>query len=240
MRLIWSFALGILVLVLGIAAIGFLYYQILKRSDDPVRIIVKTIISLVVSIPAFFFSVSAGAMGPIIIMVPAICLGIMWAPHIGAALASPFSGMFDGGNQPVEAKPFYSIAEAKRKRGDFAGALAEIERQLEKFPGDYSGEMMQASIQVEHLHNFSAGAHTIERVLAEPEQSPQHIADALSQLADWHLKFSNDPDQARQALERIVARLPHTAYAQTAAQRIGHLAPKEFLEQAQSRPVIHL
>jgi tetratricopeptide (TPR) repeat protein len=240
MRLIWSFALGIVVLILGLAAIGFLYYQILKRSDDPVRIIVKTVITLGVSIPAFFFAVSAGPIGPIIIMVPAVCLGLMWAPHIGAAIASPFSGLFDGGNQEIVATPFYSIAEAKRKRGDFPGAIAEIHRQLEKFPGDYAGEMMLAGIEVEHLHNFSAGASAIERVLAQPDQSPQHVADALSQLADWHLKFSNDPEQARQALERIVERLPQTSYAQTAAQRIGHLAPKEFLEQAESRPLIHV
>jgi hypothetical protein len=51
----------------------------------------------------------------------------------------------------------------------------------------------------------------------------------LNSLADWQLRFAQDRDAARAALEQIVARLPDTELSALAAQRIAHLADTDFL-----------
>jgi hypothetical protein len=47
-------------------------------------------------------------------------------------MAASLTSMFDGGIMEVDSAPFYSIAEARRKRGRYDEALAEVRKQLEK------------------------------------------------------------------------------------------------------------
>ncbi len=52
---------------------------------------------------------------------------------------------------------------------------------------------------------------------------PGQFAAALTQLADWHLKFYQDASSARAALQRIVEKYPGTELALAARERIAHL-----------------
>jgi hypothetical protein len=54
---------------------------------------------------------------------------------------------------------------------------------------------------------------------------------ALNRLADWHLKYGQDPDSARATLERIIGLFPETEQAYLAGQRIAHLSDAEMLAQ---------
>ena len=60
-----------------------------------------------------------------------LALSIMWTPQLSEFLISPLTGLFDGGHEPPERKPLYSIAMTKRNRGKPREAVAEIRRQLE-------------------------------------------------------------------------------------------------------------
>src|SRR5205823_9169883 len=141
----------------------------------------------------------------------------------------PLTSLFDGGEQEVVPQPFYSIAEARRKQGKYLEAVAEIRRQLARFPGDFAGMLMLAEVQAEQLDDLPGAQLTIDRLVIESERNPLNLSLALNRLADWQLKIGHDPDSARAALERIIEMFPETEQAYLATQRIAHLTTPEML-----------
>src|SRR5262245_5464081 len=230
-----SIVWGVITFLAYAAAGGWLLVRALKKSDDPGRLVVKWVVTLIF-FPLGVFAVGwAGPFGMPILIICGLIVGSVWAPSIGAILAKPLTSMFDGGDEPPDPRPFYSIAQAKRKQGKYDEAMAEVQKQLERFPNDYTGHMLLAEIQVQDLKDLAAAEVTVRRLCHLPEQTPQNIAGALRQLADWHLQYAHDPDAARQDLEEIVERFPGTEAAQMAAQRIAHLATPEIMAAAQDR-----
>jgi tetratricopeptide (TPR) repeat protein len=136
--------------------------------------------------------------------------------------------MFTGGSEEPDPVPLYSIAEALRKRGKFREAIYAIHEQLQKFPADFNGQIMLAEIQAENLNELGAAEITIRR-LCEQKHPPAQIAFALNSLADWQIKYAQDVDAARSALQNIAELFPETEFARTALQRIAHLADPEVL-----------
>jgi outer membrane protein assembly factor BamD (BamD/ComL family) len=169
-----------------------------------------------------------------------LCLAITWRQSLASLIAKPFGSLYDGGDREIDPQPVYSTAQAKRKRGDYAEAVAEIRRQLERFPNDYEGQLMLAEIQAENMNDLPGAEVTVHRLCAQPGHAPRNIAFALNTLADWHLKINQDRDAAREDLEQIIARMPDTELAALAAQRIGHLAETAFLLAARERKTIAL
>jgi tetratricopeptide (TPR) repeat protein len=151
----------------------------------------------------------------------------MWTPHLGEWLCKPLTGLFDGGDEEPEPKPYYSIATAKRKQGRFLEAVVEIRRQLARFPNDFEGVMLLAGIQAEDLKDLSSAEITLNHFCDQPHPPPKQVAAAMNQLADWQLKLAQDADAACAALEKIITRFPDTELALLAAQRIGHLGGAE-------------
>ncbi|MEK7686629.1 MAG: tetratricopeptide repeat protein [Verrucomicrobiota bacterium] len=229
--------------LIALLGIGWFLFRLLQRSEDPARLLFKWILSAVIVAGTAVFLVKVGGLGSggsaadfgvafLIAGTSAACglvLGIIWAPNIGAMVAKPFVSMFDGGDVEVEARPFYAVAEAKRKMGLYREAIAEIHMQLARFPDDFLGLMLMAEIQAENLNDLPGAQETIERIVRFEGRAPKNVAFALNRLADWHLKFNQDRAAAREALERIPALLPDTELAQMAAQRIAHLTPMEML-----------
>jgi len=177
----------------------------------------------------------------IVVIACAVCgivLGLTWGSEIGGLLGRPLTSLFDGGSQEVVPAPFYSIAEAKRKQGKYPEAAAEIRRQLERFPGDFTGMLLLAEVQAEDLNDLAAAQTTVERTLVECERNPLNLSLALNRLADWHLKYGRDPDSARADLERVIQMFPETQQAYLATQRIAHLTTAERLsEKSEPRPI---
>jgi len=220
------------------ALIGWILYSWFKRSDDRARLVSKWIISAVVIAITWWVAGSSYHEGAgwgaafVIAIACAICgivLGVTWGTDIGSLLAKPLTNLFDDGGEELEPRPYYSIAEAKRKRGRYREAAAEIRKQLARFPGDLTGTLMLAEIEAEHFTDLSSAQNTIERWICEPDHAPANVAAALSRLADWHLKMGQDPDSARAALQRIVDLLPDTEHAFLASQRLAHLATPAML-----------
>src|ERR1041384_2048843 len=111
---------------------------------------------------------------------------------------------------------------ARQKRGLYAEAIAEIWKQLERFPTDFEGQMLLAQIQAENLQDLSAAENTVERLVTQPGHAPKNVVFALYSLADWQLKFGHDRDAAQRALQRVIDLLPDSEFSLDAAQRIGH------------------
>ncbi|MGZ5565941.1 MAG: tetratricopeptide repeat protein [Limisphaerales bacterium] len=214
---------GILGLVVFVIIIGWVAIRTLRNSEDPTKLVVKWIITLGLLGFGFPFSIKFGPFAPLILLLFAVPAGLIWAPHVGEFLASPLTNLFDGGREEVDPTPLYSIAEGKRQRGDYVGALAEIRKQLEKFPGDFRATMLVASIQAEDQHDLPSAQLTVERLLEAPNHPVQYVTTALHTMADWSLKYAGDPTAAREYLERIVLSFPDSPQAHTAAQRIASL-----------------
>lgn len=225
----WAIIRLVLDIVIGLSIGGFLIAHFLKKSDDPGRLIYKWVISGLIL--AFVF-LSLGPMtqsagGVFVVPFIAACgiiLGILWAPHIGASMAGIFTSLYDGGEQTIEHRPLYSVAEARRKQGRFQEALIELGHELEKFPEDFSGQFLRAEIQAENLNDLPAAEVTVEKILQQPGHHPRNISLVLNCLADWQLKFEQDPEKARATLKRIPELFPESEYSYKALQRIAHLA----------------
>ena len=219
--------------------------QRIKKSDDPVRILVKTIATFIIAcICAVFiikevgFNVAGAFIVPFICVALGVIGSIVWAPHIGAVLAKPLTSAFDGGNMEIVPQPLYSIAIAKRKAGKFQESIMEIRKQLEQFPNDVNGQIMLAEIQAENLRDLQAADLTIQRFCHQPGHAPENIAIALNSMADWQLKYAQDTEAARRCLEQIVEMLPDTQLSQLALQRIAHLEQSQIIAEGQERPAI--
>lgn len=170
------------------------------------------------AVAAIFFTVAFGWL-----------MAFIWVPAVTGWVGGLFGGLFDGGNKEIEPKPFYSIFKAKRTKGKYFEALAEVRRQLDKFPTDFEGHMLLAELQAENLNDLPGAEVTIRRLCAQPEQTPQNKSYALNRLADWHLGLTKDRESAQRTLETLIDVLPGTEMALRAAQRIGHLADNEML-----------
>jgi tetratricopeptide (TPR) repeat protein len=173
---------------------------------------------------------------PIIAAIFGVVMGILWAPHIGALIAKPFTSFYDGGSAEVEVRPFYSIARAKQKRGNYQEAIAAIRGQLEKFPEDYEGWMMMAEIYARDLKDNGSAQESLQEILNHGSHTPKNVAFALNCSADWHLSLAADRDAAREALEKIILMFPETEFAHSAAQRIAHMTSEQMLADQKERP----
>jgi tetratricopeptide (TPR) repeat protein len=232
-------------LIIAIGFLGWVVVRALKRSEDPPLLVFKLIFTaVVIGVVCWFIKPGSNAAADysdlVIGLAAALVLTATWRHNIADLVARPFEALYNGGDVEVDPQPYYSIAIAKRKRGQYTEAVAEIRKQLEKFPHDFEGQMMLAEIQVEDLTDLAGAELTIRRLGAQPGHPPRNVALAWNAMADWHLKFAQDREAARQDLQQIVELFPETELALAAAQRIGHLAKTEMLLSPHDRQRIHV
>lgn len=169
-----------------------------------------------------------------------LAVSLIWAPVFGRVLSDGIGGLYTGGSVETEARPLYSFATAKLNRGDVTGAIAEVRKQLVQFPDDYQGLMLLARIFVERQNNLADASEILERIGSEAQYSEGEQVMALSQLADWRLKYGLDSSGAREALECIERRFPGTEAGYMAAQRLAHLTPQEMLDERKKHKPIEV
>src|SRR5579859_2229253 len=211
----------------GLACLIWFTVRALKRSVDPAKILFKWGFTIPFVIFCFWLAHQLGPFGPFLIVFMGIILSVMWTPHISEWFSGPLTSLYDGGNEPPEPKPYYSIAQARRQRREFLQAVVAIREQLAKFPNDFEGVMLLAAIQAEDLKDLSSAEMTLTHFCDQPNPPPKQFAAAMNHLADWHIKLAQDFDSARAALEKIVTRFPDTELSSLAAQRIAHLGGTE-------------
>ena len=239
---------GTVILLIFGAAVIWVMARSLKRAEDPAALVFKWVLTagvLALLVFKVLPMVAAGGYEAAFGGVPfaAVCglfLAIIWRGSITNLIAKPLGDLFDGGSEVADPGPFYSIALARQKQSAFAEAVAEVRRQLEKYPHNYEGQMLLATIQAENLNDLQAAQTTIERLINQPGHAPTNVTFALNSLADWHLKYGLDPDSARLALERVVQMFPETELALVAKQRLAHLGSSQVLAKMQDKQPIAL
>jgi tetratricopeptide (TPR) repeat protein len=222
----------LLLVVVGFA--GWVLFQCLKRSYDPPKLIFKWLVTVVVL--GFIFArimpdFAKGGFDAIFGLIEMLGCGcvmtLTWRHGIIDLIANPIGGLYDGGREEIEPKPYYSAAISKRKLNRPLEAIVAIREQLAKFPNDFQGVTLLASIQAEDTKDLPGAEITFNHFCDRKDAPPKQVAAALTQLADWHLKIAQDADSARAALEKIIAKFPDSELSNAAAQRIAHLGGAE-------------
>jgi|GEM_PF-730534 tetratricopeptide (TPR) repeat protein len=209
------------------AAVVFGVVWLAHTRDDPVRLVVKWVISLVVIIGGGGAVVGLMRAGDAALFAPpvaaglAVILSVIWVPNLIGALARPLTGVFEGDDEPDD-KPCYSQAQAAKMRGRYEQAIELAQAQLGQFPGDFEGQMFIATVQAENCNDLAAGTAAIEEILAQPDHAPHQRSYALNTLADWQLK-TGDAASAKATLERLVAMFPGTELEQQTIQRLSRM-----------------
>ena len=211
----------------GIGLLGaytfYLHHRQQGHEESPVG---PLVIKLALSVVLIIIVIGAFDMGPLgvfISILPGVILGLIWVGPLADWLGMGAINSFMGGGEKVEPTPMYSIAETKQKRGDPHGAIAEIESELETFPGDFDGLMLKATIQMESLREFDSAQATILSIVQQPQYEPGQVSRALGRLADWQVKFQANPEAARQTLCHLRDRFPGTAVEFVASQRLARM-----------------
>jgi tetratricopeptide (TPR) repeat protein len=226
--------LDIVSLLICVGGVVALFWVAFDRSTDRGAFLVKWLITAPVlllfwkvSIPGFQHGGEEALFALILTVVFGIVMAVLWTGSITDLVAKPFASLFDGGSTPPEPKPYYSIAVAQRKRNKPLEAVIAIREQLAKFPNDYEGTMLLAQIQAEDLKDLPSAEMTLNHFCEWDKAPAKQVVAALTQIADWYLKFSQDGQSARVALERIVEKYPDSDVALVAKQRIAHLGGTE-------------
>jgi tetratricopeptide (TPR) repeat protein len=230
----WNLFVSISASLIAVAFMAWLMWRWVKNSDEPLVLVIRWIITAVVL--GFVYNYAAHAhdefsmiAGVLLGAVGGVIMIFVWRERFCGFVGDQIASFYTGGSQQVDPAPCYSMAEAKRKKGKYLEAIADIRAQLERFPTDFTGWMLLAEIQAENLRDVAAAHDTIEEILRQEGHAPKNIAFALTREADWCLKLTKDREAARAALEQIVALLPETEQAQLALQRLAHLTPPEML-----------
>lgn len=231
-----SFAYQILRITLCVliasAIVSWLAILLLRRSREPVVLILKWVFTILIGGAAmcfFFVSGEANFSDVCVMCFAGMILVLIWGRHLGEFIAKPFTSIYDGGNDEIDPQPYYSIAIAQRKQGHYREAVTKIREQLQKFPKDLQGQMMLAEIHAENLNDLPGAEVIINRICEQPGHTPMQLAHALNTLADWHLKIALDRDAARATWQKLIDLFPGSEQAMSATQRIAHLATNDAM-----------
>lgn len=244
----FQFIRGLLILIMFVLIAGAFAWWRFKESEDRGAMVVRWTVTAVMFWVIYRFcgpkivsgmqtgdaTAVFGLLGSVVV---GLILAIIWVPEFVGSVGNMFGSLYTGGSRPDDPKPFYSIAQAQRTQGHYSVALMEVRKQLARFPTDFEGQMLMASIQAENLDDLPGAAVTIERFREQDGHAPMNIAYGQNLLADWYLKIAKDREAARGALEKIIELLPDTEFANQAAQRIGRLADTAHLLEPDDRRV---
>lgn len=163
-----------------------------------------------------------GPLGLVLVIAPAFLLGLLWVGPLVDLVGGKAINSFMGGGEELEPKPLYSVAEAKWRSGKPKLAIELIDEELEKFPGNFEGQMLKATIQMESLQDFATAEGTLLGIAAEEQHEPGQIARVLNQLADWQKKKGQD-EAMRLTLTGLRDRFPGSGIELASAQRLARL-----------------
>ena len=228
---------AILLVAALLGSFGWLVVASIRKADDPARMAFKWILTAPVVLYLFY------GLAPMVLRGDqagaifglggtagcGIVLAIIWRHSIAGLVAKPFGSLYDGGDVPPVPRPAYSVAQSRQKQGRYLEAMAEVQKQLERFPTDVEGQLLLAQIQAENLHDLPAAEETIQRFCQQPGHATENTVFALYSLADWHLSIAKDQAAARRALQQVIDLFPESEFALGAAHRIAHLGGKEMM-----------
>jgi len=220
-----------LCLLWGVGAVAIFALNIYLRNkrekagaweENPVGpLVIKIASSLLLLIGAWMLG-GGGKIGVLLMIAPMVLVGMLWVGPLMDFLGGNAINSLLGGGEKIEAKPLYSIAEAKWRQGKAKLAIDLIDDELAKFPCDFEGQMLKAQIQMESLRDFPSAEGTLLCIAAQPQHEPGQIARALFQLADWQQK-KGDKSSMKGTLTALRDRFPESGIEMTCAQRLARM-----------------
>lgn len=225
-------AMSVLALVLMGLAVGAFLLRWYQRTEDRPGLLFSWLVTLATALFVVFvvgpviarFDWIAAFVGVPLAAFSGVVMAVVWAPRFVEWLGRKATDVIFGAETPPEPTPCYSVAEAHRKAGRYASAIAEVKKQLEQFPTDFAGWMLLAEIHADNLHDMDGATAAVEQLVAQPGHAPKNVAYALTCLADWQLKYLRDLEMARATFQRIIDMFPDSPEAHFAHQRIAHLS----------------
>jgi hypothetical protein len=126
--------------------------------------------------------------------------------------------------QPEQKRvPIYSRAIAAINFDKYEEAEKAVIHELESCEDDFDGWMMLAELYAHQFSDLPAAEELLRQTCEHPGTTASQFAVAHHRLADWQLKFAQDPDAARAALEEICRRHPRSHLDRMARLRINQL-----------------
>ena len=90
----------------GLVFVVWLLIRAFKRTEDPSKLLFKSVFTLVFVVFCIRTGAQLGIVGPFVIVFMGIVMSVMWTPHIAAIMSKPITSLFDGGDEEPEPKPF--------------------------------------------------------------------------------------------------------------------------------------
>jgi hypothetical protein len=123
----------------------------------------------------------------------------------------------------VKTPPIYSRAIAAINFDKYKEAEKAVIEELESCEDDFDGWMMLAELYADQFHDLPGAMDLVRQTCANPNITPSQFAVAHHRLADWQLKWGQDPDAARAALAEIGRHYPGSHLEHMARLRMNQL-----------------
>jgi hypothetical protein len=117
-------------------------------------------------------------------------------------------------------------------RREAAARVQQCVAQLQGNPDDIAVREELARLWGEDLEQVEMGVEQLELLLAMPGTTPAKAAQWLGLLASWHLKNPQNQAAARDIMERLVRRYPHSPQAFAAQRRLNVMEIETRMRQA--------
>src|SRR5262245_18638426 len=116
--------------MLGVGVLGWVVWRSVRNAEDPAKMIFRWVLTAAVVVFMYIeaFPLLRGEgldviFGFVLVMACGVSMIIVWRHSIAGLVAQPFAALYDGGDVPPEPRPAYSVAQARRKQGNFLEAL---------------------------------------------------------------------------------------------------------------------
>jgi hypothetical protein len=103
--LLWGNLFDALCWLIILPVVIALGYRCLSRSEDPKMLIFKWVASAVLLLAILGMVARHWVAAPLFVAIPAVFLGLLWTPSIGAFLVKPFTDSVHGGTAAVDPTP---------------------------------------------------------------------------------------------------------------------------------------
>jgi hypothetical protein len=118
---------------------------------------------------------------------------------------------------------------------DQAAALAnQTVEKLRSDPDDVAAREKLARILAEQLGRTELAMDQLELLIAMPNQPESKVAEWLSGMAAWEIRYRQDGAAAKRILERLIREYPHTAQAFAAQRRLNLIEMEARVRPAKS------
>ena len=108
-------------------------------------------------------------------------------------------------------------AMERHKATEAANACVEI---LKQAPDNVPARERLARLFAEHLDHPDQGIEQVTLLLDMPDQPDARRAEWLGLIAAWHIRYRQDADAGREALQRLISEFPKSPQALAARRRL--------------------